>query len=73
MATAKKVPADSFDVQLTLTKREAELLRRIFAAIGGDPAGPRGEINKIAASLDAIEIYSADEPLNPVHHSIYFE
>jgi hypothetical protein len=56
MATAKKVPAEGFDVQLTLTKREAEILKRVMGRINGSFDGPRRATSDIYNLLSDIGI-----------------
>lgn len=41
----------STDVNLKLTKRQASVLMSVLYRIGGNPNGPRGEMDKIAQQL----------------------
>lgn len=55
MANAKLIPPTAPpEVQLTLTKYEAETLLAVCGWIGGDPAGRRGAMDRIATALERV-------------------
>lgn len=39
-------------VTLTMTETQAKTLRAVFYKIGGNPKGPRGDIDQLATALD---------------------
>lgn len=66
MAKAIKKTPDDYEVVLTLSKVEAELLRRVLGRIGGHPSGLRRHIDSMSAALDAAGVRS-DEYHDAVH------
>lgn len=71
MAKAKKVPAD-FQVELTLTREEAEALRAVCSRIGGPPASRRRHFDAIAKELYPLGISENDSDISTRDQAIYF-
>lgn len=59
MASARIVTSEP-EVELTLSWREAVVLRSLFNHIGGSSTGPRGFINNIAGALYNVGIEEED-------------
>jgi hypothetical protein len=74
MATAKRVPAEAYYYQLTLTPFEAEVLRAVCSRIGGTPGEsyPRGAMDNIGAALRQAGVHASDFDVDPSAHAIHF-
>jgi len=56
IAKIAKIPVTTYVdcIQLSLTKKQVNILQHIFSGIGGSPNGPRGEIDRISEALDRL-------------------
>ena len=50
MTKAQMVRKSGYDIQVTLSQEEAEVIRKVFQAVGGLVEGPRG----VVAQLDRV-------------------
>lgn len=62
-------------IQLNLTMKQAFYLKRILDNVGGDPKGPRGQLDILYHQLNQLdgEFEALELPNCPMRGSIYFE
>ena len=76
MAKAILVPPQpiELEIQLTLSRKEAETLMAIANHVGGSSTlSRRGHVDSVRAALYRLEVSSADNDISKNFGSIYFE